>query len=118
MLTLAAETFFHAKPNKDLQAEFNRVIKRLCDPASGRRNDLAHGMIVGEDRKDRMHYFVVPPLHSSRKRDFKSEPAYKYTSTEIEYFTKHFRFLAGEIHRLGFAIGAARATSPKTGHVR
>jgi hypothetical protein len=40
MLFTAANVVFHYHPNDTLQTEFSRVIKQLCDPASGRRCSL------------------------------------------------------------------------------
>lgn len=132
MLMQAAEAFFYPHPNEDLEIEFKRVVKRVCDPASGRRNDIAHGIVIGEQRiaalpkygvtvdgatmaeLTRYHYFLVPSFHSSRKRDFASKPAYKYTSKEIETFTGKYRLLAGEVYRLGKSISDWRATWSKT----
>jgi hypothetical protein len=128
MLFQAAEVlFYYNEKNEPLETEFKRVVKRLGDPASGRRNDIAHSVVVGEQRFiasperpanvaeiTRYHYFLVPAFHSSRKRDFDATPTYKYTSKEIEGFTGKYRLLAGDVHRLGMAISNWRATWSKT----
>jgi hypothetical protein len=113
MLMQAAEALFHYNANDDLHTEFLRIVKRIGDPASGRRNDIAHGLVIGEHRHDRMHYFLVPSYHSARKREFDSTPAYQYTSKEIEEFRNKYGLLSGDIHRLGVAISDWRATWPK-----
>jgi hypothetical protein len=113
MLVQAAKALFHYETNKALHTEFLRVVKQIGDPASGRRNDVVHGLVIGENRGDRMHYFLVPSYHSARKRDFNATPAYKYTSKEIEEFKNKYRLLAGEVHRLNMAISDWRATWPK-----
>jgi hypothetical protein len=118
MLIHAAEALFHYKKNQTLDDEFWRVVKRLCDPASGRRNEVAHGIVVGEDRRERTHYFLVPPYLSAKKREFDTAPKYKYTSKEIEGFTKNYRLLAGDVYRLRKAIVGWRDTWPKTTRAR
>lgn len=118
MLIHAAEALFHFKKNQTLNDEFWRVVKQLCDPASGRRNEVAHGIVVGEDRRDRMHYFLVPPFMSAKKRGFDSTPTYKYTSKEIEGFKNKYRLLAGDVYRLRKSILDWRGTWPKTGRER
>lgn len=115
MLFTAADALFHYRPNETLQAEFKRVIKLLGDPASGRRNEFAHGLVIGEDRRDRMHYFLVPPFMSAKKRSFDTTPTYKYTSKEIEGFKNKYRILAGDVYRLRKAILDWRAAWPKKG---
>jgi hypothetical protein len=118
MLFNAADAMFHYHSNNDLEIEFKRVVKLLCDPASGRRNEFAHGLVIGEHRRDRMHYFLVPPYMSTKKRDFDLTPAYQYTSKEIEVFKSKYRLLAGDIYRLNKAISDWRATWPKTTRAR
>ncbi len=123
MLMQAADAFFYYMHNDDLRDEFMRIVKRICDPASGRRNEIAHGIVVGEQRLVkftnpvseaeaaeiiRMHYFLEPSFHSAKKRDFATTPAYKYTSKEIQVFTKKYRLLAGEVYRLGKALSEWR----------
>ncbi|HUE10118.1 MAG TPA: hypothetical protein VMQ54_04240 [Steroidobacteraceae bacterium] len=118
MLIQAAMALFHYQANEALHAEFLRVVKQIGDPASGRRNEIAHGLVVGEHRPDHpMRYFLVPSYHSVKKRDFDAKPAYKYTAKEIEGFTNKYRLLAGEVHRLNMAISDWRATWPKKPHV-
>jgi hypothetical protein len=112
MLFTAANALFHYRPNETLEAEFKRVVK-LLDPASGRRNEFAHGLVIGEDRTDRMHYFLVPPYMSAKKRSFDATPAYTYTSKEIEGFKNKYRVLAGDVYRLRKAILDWRALWPK-----
>jgi hypothetical protein len=115
MLIQAAEAFFQFHYSANLHAEFMRIVKQAGDPASGRRNEIAHGLVVGDHvlSKDRdaenVQYFLVPSYHSTKKRDFfKGAPTYKYTSKEIEGFTQKYRLLAGEVYRLRKAIIAWR----------
>ena len=115
MLSTAADVLFHYHPNETLQTEFKRVTKMLCGPASGRRNEFAHGIAIGEHRRDRMHYFLVPSFMSSRKRDIDTMPSYKYTSKEIQPYIKKYAVLAGDVYRLRKAILDWRATWPSTG---
>jgi hypothetical protein len=115
MLSTAADVLFHYHPNETLQTEFKRVTKTLCGPASGRRNEFAHGIVIGEHRRDRMHYFLVPPFMSSRKRDIDTMPSYKYTSKEIQPYIKKYAVLAGDVYLLRKAILDWRATWPSTG---
>jgi hypothetical protein len=115
MLFTAADVVFYYQPNDALQTEFKRVVKTLCDPASGRRNEFAHGIVVGEDRRDRMHYFLVPPFMSAKKRGINTMPSYQYTSKEIQPYIKKYAVLAGDVYRLRKAIFDWRATWPKTG---
>jgi hypothetical protein len=100
MLSQAAEAFFYYAPNEGLQVEFNRIVKSLCVNASARRNEIAHGLVVSQNKGAGESYFLVPSFHSTKKRSFAAEPAYQYTSKEIEIFTRKFRLLAGEVHRL------------------
>jgi hypothetical protein len=115
MLFTAANVIFHYHPNDTLQSEFNRVIKQLCDPASGRRNEFAHGLVIGEERRHRTHYFLVPPYMSSKKRGIDTMPFYAYTAKEIQPYVKKFAVLAGDVYRLRKAILDWRATWPRTG---
>jgi hypothetical protein len=113
MIVEAADTLWHWTPDTQLEAEFKRVVKRLCGEAAARRTEIAHGLIVGEHRRDRVHYFLVPSYHSSRKRDPDSAPAYTYTSAEIERFKGKFALLATEVYSLGYTILDWRGTLPR-----
>ena len=108
MLSTAADVLFHYHPNDTLQTEFKRVINTLCKEASGRRNEFAHGLVIGQERRDRMHYFLVPSFMSSKKRGIDMMPSYTYTSKEIQPYIKKYAVLD-----LNKKILDWRATWPK-----
>lgn len=113
MLMHAADAFFHYAPNDELRARFNRIVKSLADNASARRNEIAHGLVIAQNKGHGESYFLVPSYHSAKKRSFAADPTYQYTSKEIEDFTKKFRLLAAEVYRLGVACLEWHAASQK-----
>jgi hypothetical protein len=70
MLIEAAETFFadlreatgDGEAVTQAENEFKRTVKNVCQEAAARRNDIAHGLVIHNDRG----YFLQPSYRSSR----------------------------------------------------
>jgi hypothetical protein len=80
----------------EVENEFKRLIEKVCQEAAARRNDIAHGLVIHDDRG----FFLQPSYRSSRYRDLDLKPTYSYTSKEIEEFGRKFSQLGSEIFEL------------------
>jgi hypothetical protein len=100
MIESAAEIFFRNFPNEAAEQELATLME-IYGTASGRRNDIAHG-IAGGDYNDagEIWSFLVPNTWGSKSRDMRLQIAYRYSSKQIEKYTEAFSVLAGRAFRL------------------
>jgi hypothetical protein len=112
MVEAAAEAFFHAFPNKTLEAETQEFIT-LYNDASGRRNDIAHGVI----------YTALAPLTGyyleandyNNKRSITRQSPYAYTGTQVIKIAKDFTRLRMDVEAFRRTLKAHfQSADPKT----
>ncbi len=108
LIMQVAEATFDNRPNKQLHDKIKTVVDGIANNAALRRNEIVHGLVVGKERSDRVHWFLEPSYHSTRARRPNREPQYRYTSKEIEQLARKFRLLDGMLHRLTKEVSAWR----------
>lgn len=111
LLENAAENFFRHFPDAETEAEIDMVLKLYID-AGSRRNEIAHGMVMGGPSGDRTGYFLAPSVWTSTKRQIDLVPDYLYSSIEIYNFRHHFQELGNRAHKLPERIAAIFQASP------
>lgn len=100
-LEKAAEVYFFLRPVKDEDQQYFGKLMRHFRESAARRNEIAHGMVVGfEVDSHGVGAFLVPPNYNSRKTqhigatlassDRLGEYDYRYTSTDLRHFNKLF----------------------------
>jgi hypothetical protein len=95
MLEQAAEVYFDLHPDAELQTLFDDALS-YADGFAGRRNDIAHGMVMSFFDPDRNIIFVMrPPFYNSTKVTWIGKAAYVYNAAQIDKFTLGF----DEAHR-------------------
>ncbi len=110
IIKAASEALFFVTPNSELEAQFEHMMENAVG-FSGRRNDLAHGVVghhpnyskwieEGEDPED--GYVLLPAEYATKKRILASggllvpviqSPMYYYSSAEIDRIAIYFRGL-------------------------
>lgn len=106
MLESAAEAYFKYKPDTDLEEKLAQLLKS-ANQFSGRRNDIAHGIVnpyiinIDESTIVNKGYVLYPAYYATRKRKLPEKepfavvtPAYIYSSVEIDKFGVEFGKLA------------------------
>jgi hypothetical protein len=113
MIESAAEIFFRNFPNESAQDELVTLLE-IYLTASGRRNDIAHG-IAGGDHNDagEIWSFLVPNTWGSKSRDMRLQIAYRYSSKQIEEYAKAFSALGGRALRLVEVLSETYRKSPE-----
>lgn len=96
--------------------DFNLIIKHVCD-ASGRRNEIAHGIVTSiKIDNNECGFFLTPAPYNSRKTDAKTYDwwrqaaeknpdnpfmvfgfDYRYTSADVDHFTNLFQELNKQV---------------------
>jgi hypothetical protein len=95
MIESAAEIFFRNFPNEAAEKEL-KTLMDIYSTATGRRNDIAHGIAGGDVCDDgEIYSFLVPNTWGSKSRDMRLQIAYRYSSKQIEKYTEAFSALAG-----------------------
>lgn len=90
MLDEAARAYFHVTAGPELEAEFRELLKR-CRGYSGRRNDVAHGVVsFGMGTFPIKGSYLGPSSYTSRKNPIGQPPTYAYSSKEIHGFQHAF----------------------------
>lgn len=110
-LAKAAEVFSSKRGDKFPQKDFDLLMNHF-GKAQGRRNEIAHGMVMSFKIGDQARgFFLVPAHYNSRKTDAKTLPFwrevqqskdefrvfghdYRYTSADIDHFITLFSKLA------------------------
>jgi hypothetical protein len=98
--TLVKDAALSEKSVAELEKEFKRIVQNVCQEAAARRNEIAHGVVIRNDRGS----FLQPSYRSSRHRDRDLKPAYSYTSKEIEEFRRKFGRLSAEVMLLAHRV--------------
>ena len=108
MMQAAASAYFSDYPNPDLQSQFDDLMRDAAH-FSGRRNDIAHGIVqpyYGSDAdpaKEDATFALVPSLHATSKHKMTKigtvpnleimAPTYIYSGAQIINFGIHFSSL-------------------------
>jgi hypothetical protein len=107
MVQAATEAFFFRQPNPALHVQFDELME-MARGYSGRRNDLAHGVVdyhpeyYATDPEDVSRGHVLLPseyatkkrvLHSVGLSPIKQNPLYYYGSEQIDRYAVGFRIL-------------------------
>ena len=101
----AAHSFFRRNPSQDNEAEFEALIYEARKLAL-RRNDIAHGVVVGSTKAgDAKGFYLTPALHVP-KRYRGGRAAYQYTSHEMLSFAESFNSLTKRVWRFADKIQA------------
>ena len=107
-----AKIFFRNFPDEEIKNELDSLLKIYCH-AGARRNEIAHGMVMGgPDRKHKGRYLTAS-VWTSRKRDIHLMPSYFYTAEQIDEFRKGFYRLAGQAGAIADQLERAYYKSPK-----
>ena len=112
MMLAAAVAHFHEHPNPGLENDFKKIINTIGD-ASGRRNDIAHGIVrpygmyfvVPEGRSET--FLLFPSFASTKSTKLATPfilPDYAYTSEQITKFGIGFMNFIPEVFRVGREI--------------
>jgi hypothetical protein len=114
MIESAAEIFFRNFPNEAALKEL-AILMEIYSTASGRRNDIAHG-IGGGDQDDagEIWSYLVPNTWGSKSRDMRLQVAYRYSSKQIEDYAESFGALAGRAFRLVEVLIETYRKAPET----
>ena len=119
MVVAASEPHFLTFPYPSLQKRFDALILAAAG-FSGRRNEIAHG-IVQIYIRDAEHdgYAVIPSYFATNKRGvipgatdldpLQSSLKYAYTSAELAHWATHFMALSQNALDLFHSLSAARA---------
>jgi len=94
MIEAAAEVFFHQFPSTTIELEMADFLK-IYDSASGRRNDIAHGVIVS-GQKPRSGWYLEANFYSN-KRPMTFESPYAYTSAQMKRIASQFTALRFDV---------------------
>jgi hypothetical protein len=95
MLEHAAEVYFDLHPDAELQRLFDDALA-YAEGFAGRRNDIAHGMVMSFFDRDRNTIFVMrPPVYNATKVAWNGRAAYVYNAAQID----NFRLGFDEAHR-------------------
>jgi hypothetical protein len=88
MITEAAEAYFAGVGDAALHERVKKLLK-LYRSASARRNEIAHGVVMGRGKP--LKFFLVPGIFASRKRELDMVTTkYQLSSVEINQYTRHF----------------------------
>ena len=96
MLNAAADAFFANIDRPALKANYKEVIKQ-CRGFAARRNEIAHGT---RSLNSSLGNLLVPAYYNSRKYAGDDNPAYSYSSKEINYYAGMFAELIGLVRQL------------------
>jgi hypothetical protein len=100
MIESAAKIFFRNFPNEAAESEL-KTLMEIYSTASGRRNDIAHGIAGGDhDGAGGVWSFLVPNTWGSKSRDMRLQVAYRYSSRQIEEYAQAFSDLGARAFRL------------------
>lgn len=122
-IKVAAEVYFGEAPNDELEGHLKSLLASVGQ-ASGRRNDIAHGVakMFAEAGTPGGGYYLVAPKHHTRKNDIRidlgADPAtplafatttYALTSVQIRLLGARFAGLAGATGNLARILARSRA---------
>lgn len=91
MVEAAADAYFHLRPDPVLNDEFWDIMK-VAKGWAGRRNDVAHAIVVPMASDTSAGGFsLYPGLYNSKKWSMPDDqPAFSYSSVEIDGFGRQF----------------------------
>jgi len=115
MIAGAAEAYFSVFPNDDLYSRLTSLLA-LYQAASGRRNDIAHAVVMSEPvvpgKPDT--YFLMPSFHASRKQGVQPlNPKYRYSTVEIDHYAGLFGQMGAITGKLMQDVRAAYEALPE-----
>ena len=109
MLSAAADAFFENFGRPDVQSTYREIIKQ-CRGFGARRNDIAHGT---RTLYPDLGHILVPAYYNSRKYATNDNPAYRYSSIEIDYYEGEFAALIELIRQLEVQVFRIRNETDK-----
>lgn len=130
MIQAACDAYFLLHPHDELMAE-TRHLLNLYGHASSRRNEIAHAVVSATLRSRTVNkvavplpreWFLGPPIFATRKNDklsFETNgtivtgPKYRYSTVEIDHFSKCFAELEVRAANLSQRIRAFHASLPQ-----
>lgn len=123
-LKTKGDDYFRRRPHQAKEGDFDSLVN-LAENFSQRRNDIAHGVpryihwildpnspVTWLELAPKIAWCVIPPHFKGNKFTKARQPAYVFTSREINYFAGHFWKLIQASARLAHDIERIRATSP------
>jgi hypothetical protein len=115
MVEAAADAYFHLNPDQALSDEFWDIMKAAKGWA-GRRNDVAHAIVVPMPSDPSPEGFALyPGLYNSKKWSMSGEePAFTYSSVEIDGFGRQFDVLWKRTAALLLKLEKHSADTPQT----
>jgi hypothetical protein len=127
VLTSAAEAYFSAHQEPVLQAAFKTLMRRYRK-AAGRRNEIAHGVVLGRARSGYASifyydngpatlpngyrdegYYLFPSTYATRKRTLDHQPDYWFSSSDIAHYTAQFLLMREEASAFQTSLAEARS---------
>jgi hypothetical protein len=117
MIAAAAEAFFATFPDNALPERVSALLK-LYQDAAGRRNDIAHAVVMSEPLVVGASpiYFLIPSFHASRKTGVMPpfETKYRYSTVEIDRYASCFGALGLEAGKVKQAVSSFYQSLPET----
>lgn len=123
MIKAACDAFFAIYDNSELKAQTRHYLN-LYKSASARRNEIAHAMVSGQMNYKVVNkkaiplptiWYLVPPFIATRKtqpipdpNEFPYGPKFRYSSSEIDQFSKCFEELHMRVSKHSQAVRAFR----------
>lgn len=105
MIEAAAETFFIWFPSQPLEKRLSDLLVIYAD-AGGRRNEIAHGIVMGEMTHtivasvavpNPTAWFLYPAYHNTKNRSFNQSPEYQFNCETIDEYSKAFDGLTADL---------------------
>jgi hypothetical protein len=113
MIETSAEEFFNTFPNAELHQKLTDLMI-VYGAACSRRNDVAHGIIIGTEAKG---YHLEANFYTS-KRESKTKSPYAYNSQQLFAFTRDFSAVSDTATKVGQGIIDHFRSSPKIQQLR
>jgi hypothetical protein len=127
VLSSAAEAYFAVHKEPVLQAEFKTLMRRYRKAAS-RRNEIAHGVVLGRARAGYCSifyydagrptlpsgfrdegYYLFPSTYATRKRTVDHHPDYWFSSSDIARYTEQFLLMREGASAFQTSLSEARS---------
>ena len=122
MMWEANDAYFGTHKNDELKAKTRHMLNLYKD-AAARRNEIAHGIVSGQDKvvvvgnKGKLlntEWFLRPSLFSTRKTElFYNGEKYRYGSKDIDHFSHCFQTLSDRAMKLKQSIREFYASLPE-----
>ena len=117
VMRAAGEVFFRSFPDANLESDFSDTMT-LYGHAGTRRNEIAHGLLMGGPDRKHPGYYLASSVYNTNKRKIDLTSVYFYSSEEIRYFAKHFQALGTRANQNFRGIEATYFASPEKSRAR